>query len=406
MKSKCTTNIISILTCLTFAIFVVPGLQARTASQTAQNVAVQILGTDSQSGPQIFADGMVIPWSIDFLPDKNMLVTERGTNAGGSAVSVLSPSGQLIRKESFSGEIGQSIAEGGLLGVAVHPQYAQNGFVYFYATYNSGGSFINRIIRWRLHPSHPDLVFEPTLIVNNIPGSGIHNGGRLKFGPDGFLYATTGDAGNPALAQDMTSLAGKILRIDVNQPNPSDPSSLIYSYGHRNPQGLTWDNSGQLWSTEHGPSGQDEMNLIVPGGNYGWPDSVGDIVQAGTIAPVLHSGIDVTWAPASAAHYNGYIFFGGLGYSNSYARSLYRYEIATGTLDKYYTNIFGRVRETAIGPMQADGKQLLYFTTSNTSSSTPLDRVLKVDPDELGLACGPYPSSTNDSVFPVAVWFC
>jgi len=406
MKTEHSTRTLLILTCLILATLTASSLQARDSSHpVSKGTPRQPIPLDL-SGPQVIADGLVIPWAIDFLPDGNMLVTERGTGGFNSAINLLNPDGDVLRRAVFSDVIGPSNGEGGLLGIAVDPQFAQNRYVYTYATYSTSSGIQNRVSRWKFSESHVNLLYYPDgfpeYLAHNIPGSGIHNGGRLKFGPDGFLYATTGDAADPALSPDLTSLAGKILRFDTSEIGPADPASVIHSYGHRNPQGLAWDEFGQLWSTEHGSSGKDEINFIFPAENYGWPDSSGDVVQPGTIQPFLHSG-QTTWAPASAAYYDGYLFFGGLGFSSTYARSLYRYEIATGMLEKFYTNVFGRIREVVLGPTEADGKQYLFFTTSNTpSGGTPaIDRILKVDPDVLGPFCGPY-TSPNGS----PVWLC
>jgi len=405
MKINYSTRLTLILTCLTLSTFTATSLQAHDHSRSASRDTPHSLNPTDLSGPQVIADGLVIPWAIDFLPNGDMVVTERGTGGFNSAINLFDPGGSLLRRAMFSDVIGPSNGEGGLLGIAVDPQFAQNNYVYTYATYSASSGIKNRVSRWKFQPNHQNLLYYPNgfpeYLAPDIPGSGIHNGGRLKFGPDGFLYATTGDAANPQLSQDLTSLAGKILRLDTNVIGPTDPAAVIHSYGHRNPQGLTWDEHGQLWSTEHGSSGKDEINFIFPGENYGWPDSSGDVVQPGTIQPFLHSG-QTTWAPASAAFYDGYLFFGGLGFNSTYARSLYRYEITTGILDRFYTNVFGRIREVVLGPTEPDGKQYLFFTTSNTpSGGTPaIDKILKVDPDVLGPFCGPYESPNGP------VWLC
>lgn len=153
-----------------------------------------------------------------------------------------------------------------------------------------------------------------TVILDRIPGASIHDGGRIKFGPEGKLYITTGDAANPSLAQDLNSLAGKILRINSDGSIPEDnpfPGSPIYSYGHRNPQGLAWHPlTKELFSTEHGPSGappnccHDEVNIIEPGKNYGWPIVFGMARDPRFVDPILESGLD-TWAPSGAFFYSG-----------------------------------------------------------------------------------------------------
>src|SRR5262249_24978139 len=145
------------------------------------------------------------------------------------------------------------------------------------------------------------------------PGAKYHDGGRMAFGPDDYLYITTGDATVDYLAQDISSLSGKILRIrdDGSLPQDNPFGNAVYSYGHRNSQGLTWDSLKQLWSTEHGPTGYDELNLIEKGQNYGWPLIMGSESRPGMKTPILHSGLN-TWAPASALFWDGSIFFGGL----------------------------------------------------------------------------------------------
>lgn len=322
------------------------------------------------SGPEaIVAEGLEIPWDIAFLPGGSMLATLRA--------------GTVLHAESgtvFPVEGVRHIGEGGLLGIALHPDFADNRFVYLYQTTEESGALENRIVRYIYDGE--SLLFD-RLVLGGIPGSRTHDGGRIRFGPDGFLYATTGDAGDEDAAQDLGSLAGKILRMtDSGAPAPGNPfGTLVYSYGHRNPQGLAWDDEERLWATEHGRSGArsgfDEINLIEPGGNYGWPESEGDTVREGTVAPALHSTADDTWAPASAAWHEGSLYFGGLR-----GEALYEAVIEGETvseLKEHFKNEFGRIRTVKIGP---DG--FVYLTTSNRDGrGDPAegdDRIIRIHP--------------------------
>ncbi len=250
---------------------------------------------------EVVADKLNIPWSIAWAPDGTIFFTERDGHLRAIKEGV------LLEKPIFSLDVGG--VEGGLLGIALDPHYQENHFIYLYYTYNDFLSTQNKVVRY----VESNLTLkEDKVIIDKIPGGPFHDGGRIKFGPDSKLYITTGDAGNADLSQDMNSLAGKILRINPDGTIPQDnpfPDSLVYSLGHRNPQGLDWDEFGNLVATEHGPSGwhgvaHDEMNLIVPGGNYGWPDIIGSETMEGLISPILHTGDD-TWAPSGAEFYNG-----------------------------------------------------------------------------------------------------
>jgi glucose/arabinose dehydrogenase len=320
----------------------------------------------------VLVDGLEIPWALDFLPDGGIILTERP-----GRLRLVTADGRLMPEPLATIPDVAHVGEGGLLGIAVHPNFSSNGFIYIYYTYSlgEGAELGNKVVRYRKtgRTAVPD-----TVIVDGIPGAPIHNGGRIKFGPDGMLYIATGDAARPHLSQDPRSLAGKILRLTDAGAVPGDNpfhGSPIYSLGHRNPQGLAWDAYGQLWATEHGSRGLDEVNLIQAGGNYGWPVAEGGESAANMRAPVLHSGAD-TWAPSGAAFYDGSLFFAGLR-----GQSLYEVVIAENstTLRRHLHGKYGRMREAVLGP-----DNLLYLLTSNLDGrGRPLpggDKIIKVDP--------------------------
>ena len=322
---------------------------------------------------EVIAENLTIPWEIAFLPDGNILVTERpGT------LKRIGKEGRVYVIEGVEHE-----GEGGLLGMALHPQFSDNRWIYLYFTTTIGSGLKNRVERYRLED---DRLLEKKVIIDNIPGATYHDGGRIAFGPDGYLYITTGDAGNAELAQNINSLAGKILRLKDDGSIPADNlfGNAIYSYGHRNPQGLAWDNRGRLWATEHGRSGilsgLDELNLIKKGKNYGWPVIQGDETQSGMESPVMQSGPDETWAPAGAVFWNESVFFGGLR-----GESLYEVKILDNNrvaLKAHFRKEYGRIRAVVLGP---DG--YLYITTSNTDGRgeprSDDDKIIKINPKVL-----------------------
>jgi glucose/arabinose dehydrogenase len=323
------------------------------------------------------ADNLEIPWGLGFLPDGSLLFTERP-----GRVRMITADGKLQPDPVMTIVGVNATGEGGLLGIAIHPQFANNKFVYLYASYTGDtGRMVNRVTRYTFDGTHLN---DERVMIDGIPGSSNHDGGRIKFGPDGYLYITTGDSEAPSLAQDKSSLAGKILRLTGDgKPAPGNPfNSPVYSYGHRNPQGLAWDDQGRLWSTEHGrsaPTGYDELNLIEPGKNYGWPIIQGDEKKDGMVTPVINSGPTTTWAPAGAVFLNGSIFFGGLK-----GEGLYEVVIngPTVTLKKHFDHQLGRVRDVVLGP---DG--FFYITTSNRDGrGTPQpndDKIYRVNPAKL-----------------------
>ena len=333
--------------------------------------------SDEANLVEVFVEGLDVPWSIAFLPNGDMLVTERkGT------VRYISKDGELQETPISTVADVRQIGEGGLHGISLHPDFSSNNYVYFYFTYEgSGGNTMNRVVRYVFE--NGKLSFDK-IIVDAIPGASNHDGGRIKFGPDGFFYITTGDAQEPSLSQNTDSLAGKIIRVtDEGIAAPGNPfDNRVYSYGHRNPQGITWDDDGLLWETEHGPSGiwpnccQDELNKIEMGKNYGWPDFVGDQKKQDIISPVIHSNRDI-WAPAGLAYLDGSLYFGGLR-----GEALYKYSIDNKKFETFFKEEFERIRDVILGP-----DNFLYITTSNRDGrgnpSSDDDKILKINPEKL-----------------------
>jgi len=316
------------------------------------------------------AENLEVPWALAFLPDKSILFTERP-----GRVRLIDNNGNLNLSPIAQIEDVKQIGEGGLHGITLHPDFPNNHFVYVYYTY--GQNIIgtqNRVVRFRYDQG---TFKEKTIIVDSIPGALFHDGGRIKFGPGKMLYITTGDAQNPSLAQDINSMGGKILRVtDSGKPAAGNPfNNFVYSYGHRNPQGITWDNKGRFWETEHGQSAKDELNLIEMGKNYGWPIIQGGEQKLGMETPLLNSGSD-TWAPAGAAYLNGSIFFAGLRGQALYEASIKNEKVE---LKEHFKGELGRIREVIVGP-----DNMLYITTSNRDGrgnpNANDDKIIRVNP--------------------------
>lgn len=329
------------------------------------------------------ADNLTVPWSIDWLPNGDAIFTERNGNLR------IIQNGELQDIPLLS--LSVAGVEGGMLGVAVDPNYNENNFIYLYYTYNEFLSTQNKLVRYQFSD---DILTENKILLDKIPGGPFHDGGRIQFGPDGKLYITTGDAGDPDLSQDMDSLAGKILRINSDGTIPEDNPwkySPIYSIGHRNPQGIDWDGNGYLVATEHGPSGwrgnaHDEINLIIPGSNYGWPDVIGDEAKQGLQNPILHTGED-TWAPSGGEFYDGdkipqwtgKYFVATLrgNHLHMIDFDLERNKVISN--EKLFQDDFGRLRDVQTGP-----NGYLYILTSNQDGrgfpNPDDDKILRIMP--------------------------
>ncbi len=334
------------------------------------NIPTTTPQTTNNAPISIVAKNLNTPWSIAFLPNNDLLVTERD----GKIKVIDATTGETKITHTIN-EVKQE-GESGLHGIAIHPNFEMNKFIYVYYTYQAdGNNTLNRVVRYTYDQSR---FSEDKIIVDGIPGALFHDGGRVKFGPDNLLYITTGDAQEPSLSQSITSLAGKILRVTDDGSNPKDNpfDSPIYSLGHRNPQGITWDENERLFETEHGSSAYDELNLIEKGANYGWPTTRGDAKKEGILSPLLHSEED-TWAPGGIAYLDDYLYFTGLR-----GQALYRTDLNGQNLKEFFKKEYGRIRDVVVGP-----DNYLYLAISNRDGrglpSSDDDKIIRVNPKEL-----------------------
>lgn len=308
-----------------------------------------------------------VPWDLTFLPDDTALVTLRDS---GEIVQI--EDGKATSIGTVPGVVAEG--EGGLLGIAVSPEIAQDATVFVYATTVDD----NRVLRMTLGDNG---LGTPEPVLTGIPKASNHNGGRIAFGPDGYIYVATGDAGDTTAAQDADSLGGKILRVTSDgdpAPGNPDPDSPVWSSGHRNVQGLAWRDDGTMWASEFGQDTWDELNQIKRGGNYGWPDVEGVGQREGFIDPVA------TWSTADASPsgiavaQDGSVVLAALR-----GESLWRVpvtgegqDVSVGTPERLLEGRHGRLRDVELAP---DGS--LWVLTSNTFRGTPRegdDRVLKI----------------------------
>lgn len=321
---------------------------------------------------EIIAENLIVPWAIALREDGVFYVTERSGQIRIIEDGVLLP--QPLFVFNFNSSF-VSTGEGGLMGIELDPDFMDNRYIYVMHTYAEDNQLFNRVVR--LKEQNNSAIIDKVLI-DRIPGNPIHNGGRIKIGPDQKLYITTGDAGNSVLSQDPNSLAGKILRIALDGSIPEDNpfyGSPVYSLGHRNPQGLTWDSNQILYSSEHGSQGYDEINIILPGTNYGWPLVQGDQVASDTMVqrPLVHSDED-TWAPSGIAFiqqgpWSGKILIATLRGERLLSLSLHEDATEVGRVKAFFPNEFGRIREVV---QAKDGS--IYLATNNQDGRGNPDR--------------------------------
>ena len=333
----------------------------RSGGASVERIEVSTLATDLE-----------VPWSFAFLPGGDALVTERDS---GRLLRV-SPSGDVKELQTLP-EGGSG--EGGLLGVAVSPDYREDRYVYAYYTTERD----NRVVRFRIGE-------KPEPLLTGIPVNSYHDGGRIEFGPDGMLYISTGDAGDSSNSQDRNSLGGKILRIEPDGSIPKDnpfPGNPVYSYGHRNVEGLAWDAEGRLYASELGENTWDEVNRIEAGNDYGWPEVEGEGGEdQGYVDPIT------VWPTSEASPSGAEILVGGaipqwegdLFVTALRGQRLWRLELddegeVTGR-EKLLDGEVGRVRDVVQTP---DGS--LWVSTSNRDSyGSPVsdqdDRILRLAP--------------------------
>ncbi|MEZ0494344.1 sorbosone dehydrogenase family protein [Kineococcus sp. TBRC 1896] len=314
--------------------------------------------------------GLDVPWGMAVLPDGTALVTLRDQ---ARVVQVGPGVSTVLGAEGPEGRVPDVVpgGEGGLLGIALSPDFETDQHVFLYQTARED----NRVVRYTLAQNR---LVEATPVLTGIPKNSTHNGGRIAFGPDGKLYVATGDAQNRPAAQDPASLGGKVLRLNPDGSVPADnptAGSPLWSLGHRNPQGLGWDSTGRLIAAEFGQDEWDELNVIRPGGNYGWPEVEGPGDGGGRfIAPVQ------TWRTDEASPSGLVVTPDAVYVAALRGQRLWRVPLnpdgPTGTPDAYLQETLGRLRAVEVGP---DGS--LWVLTSNTFRGEPRpgdDRLVSV----------------------------
>jgi glucose/arabinose dehydrogenase len=343
------------------------------------DLAIECQLVESDYGPagsvdidvEVFTDGLYIPWGIAWLPDGGMLLTERD-----GLLRRVGADGSLVEAPVATIDIGSS-DEGGLLGIALSPDFDATRAFFLYVTASEGG-VRNRVERWTLGEDGLSASLDRVLL-DDIPAARFHNGGRLRIGPDGMLYVTTGDAREPDLSRDLSSTAGKVLRLtpdgDIPADNP-DPTSPVWVSGLRNGQGIDWRDDGRMVLTDHGPSGDtsrfghDEINVAEPGDDLGWPDVYACETEDGLRSPsmtwtdALPPGGHAIYRGTEIPDWQGDVLIGVMGFDGPDQPHLHRIRLSDDgnvtVSETYLRGEYGRLRDVIMGP---DGG--LYVTTSN-----------------------------------------
>jgi glucose/arabinose dehydrogenase len=317
---------------------------------------------------EVIAGDLNVPWSIE-KHENTFYLTERP----GSIVKI--ENGEVERQRVELEKELSTNSEDGLMGFVLAPDFQESNLAYAYYTYQDSSGQFNRVVTLRLEGN---VWREESLIFDAIPGNSWHDGGRLKIGPDEKLYVTTGDAYERNLSQDPTAFAGKILRMNLDGTIPTDnpfPNSYVYSYGHRNPQGITWLPDGTLYAGEHGNDANDEINRIEAGQNYGWPIIEGNEEQDGMVSPLFTSGDESTWAPSGMDQYNRKLYVTALRGS-----ALLEFDLETGEYREVITGL-GRIRDVRVED------NYLYFISNNRDGrGTPQendDKLYRISLSEL-----------------------
>jgi glucose/arabinose dehydrogenase len=351
---------------LTLSLLAVASVQAVSAAlaQGAGGERPISATTTGDWSVEVVTDDLSYPWDIKRAGDRIVM-----TEAGGHIVTI--EDGRLKRYAVKTSDPIVHDGGSGLLGMALSEDFETSGLAYLYHSYRSGSGLTNKIIQARFDGQSWR---ETRVLLADIPGHRLYNGGRIAIGPDGHLYVTTGWTENGKLPQDLDSLAGKILRMTRDGQVPKDnpfEGSYVYSYGHRNPQGLAWNGAGELFVGEHGQIGHDEINLIKPGANYGWPLISGNEKRAGMEMPVLDSGSD-TWAPSGVAFAGRELLVAALG-----KRGLYVFDEEARALKLVFSS-GDRLRD--VMPLGRD----IYVITTNRSpraqGPSKGDRLLRLSP--------------------------
>jgi glucose/arabinose dehydrogenase len=361
--------------------------QQNATNNQACNLVKDGFGSQGQVNLRVeeVVTGLEVPWGIAFLPNQDMLVTERPGRVR------LVRDGKLVQKPVATIDVTDS-GEDGLLGIATHPNFADNRFFYVYYTADRNGSQVNRVERWQLSDNGLSAS-RNRVILDNIPVARYHNGGRIRFGPDGMLYIGTGDAGEPQSSQDINSLAGKILRVTPDGEVPPDnpfEKSPVYITGIRNTQGFDWRDKSTLWVTDHGPSGDlgrrghDEVSVAKAGDNLGWATIYRCESQEGLVTlsivwrEALPPGGATIYTGNSIPEWKGSLIIAALRsqhlqrvvFNPKSPQQVERHEV-------YLQSKYGRLREAIMGP---DGE--LYVTTSNCDGRgdcpSPQDKILRI----------------------------